>query len=215
MRNSLYILIIILTTFGCNSRKVHDAQKTTKFYFVNYNLELPSEVYLDTVEVEIETEIQDSVYSLTYSSLNDTIVYNFKESEYYQPKYYLNGEKVENNNFVFVSKKDYQINGHKFDVYKYARNPTGIDGCVTFFWTPEIGVIIKRSATWRNFSKLQTNDFDLNQKINLLTELIYQDTEFYKGCVEAQELIPKSIAKEFFDWKMQEMERELKIRNGM
>jgi hypothetical protein len=182
---------------------------------VSYDLEFLTELYLDTVEVKIETEIQDSIYSLTYLFSSDTVIYNLKESENYQPKYYRNGQKVENNDFVFVAKKDYQINGQKFDVYKYTRNPMGIDGCVTHFWSPEIGVIIKRSATWRNFSKLQTNNFDLNQKINLLAELIYQDTEFYKGCVEEQELVPKSIAKEFFDWKIKEMEKELKIKNGM
>lgn len=202
-------MIIILTNFACNSRKVDDKIKTTKFYFVNYNLELPSELYLDTVEIVIDTKVQDSIYALTYVFLNDnakdTIIYNLKESEYYQPKYYLNREKAEIDDFVFVSKKDYQINGQKFDVYKYAKNPIGIDGCVTHFWTPEIGVIIRRSATWRNFSKLQTNDFDFNQKINLLTELIYQDTEFYKGCVEEQVEVPKSIAKEFFDWKSKEI----------
>ena len=215
MKNALYILTIILTIFACNPRKVDDTQKKTKFYFVNYDLEFSPELYLDTIEVKIDTKIQDSIYSLTYLYPNDTIIYNLKASENYQPNYYRNGQKVATNDFVFVSKRDFEINGRKFYVYKYARNPIGIDGCVTHFWIPEIGVIIKCSATWRNFSKLQTNDFDLNQKINLLAELIYQDTEFYKGCVEEQELIPKSIAKEFFDWKMKEIERELKIKNGM
>ena len=155
---------------------------------MSYNLEFPAELNLDTLELNINTEIQDSVYSLTYINekdiVHDTVIYNLKESKNYQPEYYFNGEKAETNDFVFVSKKDYQINGQKFNVYKYARNPFAIDGCVTHFWTPKIGIIIKRSATWRNFSKLQTNDFDLNQKINLLAELIYQDTEFYKGCEE-------------------------------
>jgi hypothetical protein len=214
MKKALYILTIILAVFACDSRKVNDTQETTKYFFVIYDLELPAELNLDTIEVNISTEIQDSVYSLTYVNeyniAHDTVIYKLKESENYQPEYYFNGAKAETNNFVFVSKENSQINGQKFNVYKYARNPFAIDGCVTHFWTPEIGIIIKRSATWRNFSKLQTNDFDLNQKINLLAELIYQDTEFYKGCVEEQELIPKSIAKEFFDWRMKEMERELK-----
>lgn len=183
--------MLILSSFACKSDKIDEAQKLTKFYFVNYNMEFPSQLYLDTIKVNLDTKIQDSIYSLTYLYTNDTITYNLKESENYQPKYCVKRQEVENSDFVFVSKKVYQINGQKFEVYKYAKNPKGIDGCVTHFWTPKIGVIIKRSATWRNFSKLQTIEIDLNQKINLLAELIYQDTEFYKGCVQEQKSINK------------------------
>lgn len=108
-----------------------------------------------------------------------------------------------------MSKKESIIKGQYFPIYKFASNPLKIDGCYTHFWTPKIGILIARSSTWRNYRKLQTNNDSINDYINLLTEVIYQDTEFYKGCTEELELILKSDAKEFYNWKFKDIIEEV------
>ena len=171
------------------------------------------------MSIEYFKELQDSIYTLTYisrlTSDNDTVKIKLKESENFQPEYIHNGEKSKKEDFVFVSSREYKIEGQLFNVYKYAKNPFVIDGCITQFWTPEFGIIIKRSSTWRNFSKLRTSSKVNNQKIDLLFELINQDTEFYKGCYEELELIPKSDAQEFYEWKFKKIDKQFKEINGM
>jgi hypothetical protein len=57
-----------------------------------------------------------------------------------------------------------------------------MDGCVSHFWVPNIGIILKRNPSWRSFQKLRTNNDSINRQIELLTDVILQDQEFYRGC---------------------------------
>ncbi|MFB6320868.1 hypothetical protein [Saccharicrinis sp. FJH54] len=160
---------------------------------------------MDTTRIEYHQVLNDSIYSLTYIpkliDKNDTVKIIVKESKYFQPEYFYNRKKVD---FEFVSSREYLIEGELFCVYKYVKNPSVIDGCVTQFWNPDFGIVIKRSSTWKDFSKLQTNSENINRIINLLFDVINQDTEFYYGCKEELELIPKSDVREFYDWKFKD-----------
>lgn len=205
-----------MSLIGCNSKDKNVVDNRIDYFYVKYNLDCSTELYLDTVKIYQYDCFKDSIYTLNYiyieESKGDTITYKLSESESSNPEYLINGKINKHDEFIYVSRESYNIKGIEFKVYKYARNPFVIDGCVTHFWTPKIGIIITRSSTWRNYRKLQTNNDSINNYIDLLTEMIYQDVEFYKGCNEEFELIPKSDAREFYEWKLKDIEIN---KNGM
>jgi len=199
---NLFLFFTILIISCCSSEKIQTSNKSTQYFYVNYNLGKYSELYLDTTKVVYQSSTLDSIHTLIYESNVDTLVYKVKKSKNFQPEYFSREKLLNKSCFVYVSSKNFQIDGQVFYVYKYAYNPEGIDGCSTHFWSPDLGIFLKRFPTWRNFSKLQTNNTGINNQINLLAELIYQDTQFYQGCAEEVEIIPKSIVEEFFKWKL-------------
>ena len=204
-----------MTLTSCSFNKEKSVRNQTNYFFVKYDIECCTELLLDTVKVDYSVNAQDSIFILNYIYHDDlgtdSVTYKLQEldTDRNQPLFIENGEKYEDNDFIFVSMENFKIKGLDFKVYKYAKNPFAIDGCISHFWTPKIGIIIKRSSTWRNYSKLQTDNDSINEYIDLLTELIYQNTEFYKGCNEELELIPKSIAEEFFEWKFKKMKKQM------
>ncbi|MDF1547886.1 MAG: hypothetical protein P1P88_08680 [Bacteroidales bacterium] len=213
MKKLPYILYVVFLILGCNSESNKTLDKETNFFYVRYDLEhdfgYGLGLYLDTVNIKYNVEIEDSIYAIDYlytiDSITDTITYKLKESDNFKPEYLLNGKKKEFDDFVYVAKENYLLQNQSFDIYKYASNPMTIDGCMTHFWTPKIGVILIRSTTWRNFRKLQTDNDSINSYVNILTELIYQNNEFFKGCTEELELISKSDAKEFYSRKYKDI----------
>ncbi|MPQ48901.1 hypothetical protein GCQ56_18030 [Marinifilum sp. N1E240] len=142
-------------------------------------------------------ELKDSVYHLNYilrrESGVDSISYILGEDSISEPIYIVNNSKDRMRDFQFVEKNEFSINFKTYVVYKYAYNTSAIDGCVTHFWTPELGVFLIRSTTWRSMRILYSTNTAINDKINSLCRLIWQKPEFYFGCVERMELLPESM----------------------
>lgn len=172
MKIVIFILAFFLTIIGCKSINSKAIDKQPEYFYVQYNIECCTELYLDTVNVVYNINIKDSIYTLCYlyssNNIADTITYRLKESDKFEPEYFLNGKKDNNDSFFYVLNKNYKVKGIEFKVYKYANNPFVIDGCTTHFWVPKIGVLITRSTTWRNFQKLQTNNDSINEYINII-----------------------------------------------
>lgn len=82
---------------------------------------------------------------------------------------------------VFESelKKYYVINGEIFNVFKFVRDKNSVDGAVTYFFSPKIGLLLIRSNTWRNGEILapekdQKNYLQIEALIfNVLTDCNY------------------------------------------
>lgn len=214
MRQLLYIIFLLTIFQSCKSDQVADKDDLLTYYYVNYDIECCTELYLTENQIQYYHSITDSIYTLNYiffkdSISTDTITYLLKEDKTFYPKYLINRKNKDHDIFLFINSITFTID-KEYKVYKYASNPFVIDGCETHFWTPEVGIILTRSTTWRNFRKLRTNNDSINRKIDLLVELIYQDTEFYKGCLEEMELIPKKDAEEFYKWKFQDVKIQTK-----
>ncbi|ANQ52834.1 hypothetical protein MY04_5503 [Flammeovirga sp. MY04] len=182
MRNSL---IFILFIFGCQRTDIKQ-NFSVEYFYVNYDIENSFLVNTDTTKVEFFNAKKDSIETLTYiynqENNNDTVKIYLKQSQDYQPKYFTNGLEKDNYYFVFEDSKKYIINGNNYEVFKYSKNPLIIDGCISYFWVPNFGIILKRSSTWETYQKLQTNDLQLNNNLNLLEEVILSDTKFSSGC---------------------------------
>jgi hypothetical protein len=199
--------MLLTISQSCKTDQVAEKGELLSYYYLEYDIECCTELYLTENQVQYSNFITDSIYTLNYifnkdSISADTITYLLKENKNFEPKYLINGKKKDHDIFLFANSKTFTID-KEYKVYKYASNPFVIDGCVTHFWTPEFGVILTRSTTWSSFRKLRTNNDRISRKIDLLVELIYQDTEFYKGCVEELKLIPKKDAEKYYKWKLQ------------
>jgi hypothetical protein len=190
---------------GCQPEQAADKSQPLTYAYLNYDIDCCTDLRLTEEAVQYTPTVTDSIYTLRYifstdSISADTITYILKADAVFKPQYLVNGERQEHKFFTFVSTQDFTID-RKYTVFKFASKPFAIDGCVTHFWAPEFGIILTRSATWKSFRKLKTNNDSLNKKIHLLTELIYQDTKFYKGCTDAMELVRQKDFEEFHAWK--------------
>lgn len=209
MKAHLFSILFILVLQSCDPSQNVDPNENLTYAFLEYDLDCCSKLILTEKPVIFLQSNKKGQYSLKYvfkkdSFFTDTIIYELNEDINLEPKYFVNGEKKAIDEFRFVSWKTFNID-EEFKVYKYAKNPFTIDGCVTHFWTPKLGIILIRTVTWRKFQKLRTNNDSINRKIDLLTELIFQDTEFYQGCSEEFELISKEDLKKYYDWQLKQL----------
>ena len=198
-----YLFIFCLILQACSPEKDFNEGTAIKYFYVDYHIELLTEVQLIADTIEYLVSISDSVYTLQYinqkdSQLSDTVSYILKQSADFEPRFLMSGKPDKPYDLVYVDNRDFRINDKIYPVFKYASNTAAIDGCITHFWTPEFGIILTRSATWKSFSKLQTNSDSINKEINLLSEVIYQETSFYNGCTEEMELMQKDDAQKFY-----------------
>ncbi|MCT4664078.1 MAG: hypothetical protein N4A45_02450 [Flavobacteriales bacterium] len=184
---AVFVFLLGLVLFQINiSCGNHNEKLDRQYSYQDYNFQDYDGVVIRSFRVHFSMEIRDSVHKLRYiyedTEKQDTITFRLSENSDFLPEYFSNGKKS-NKVFDFVSSKNYTFNGQSYQVYKYARNYLAVDGCVIYFWCPNFGIILKRSATWRNYQKLQMNQPAENEKLNILVELLYQDSEFYKGCL--------------------------------
>ena len=197
----LYLATLLAVFQSCNPGNSVEKEVALRYFYINYEIALLSEVMMteDTLDY-VSSVSSDSIYTLEYVYPKSTDGYILRADSDFEP-IYISNAKDTSSSFVYVANQDFKINDRNYQVFKYASNPGSIDGCVTHFWTPEMGIILIRSSTWRNFSKLQTNNDSINKEINLLAELIYQDVAFYYGCTEEMELIPQADMEEYYQKK--------------
>jgi len=145
MKNIL-ITVLILGIFGCNKTEKEDS-----YFYLKHNYESYSSAYVDTLPMTFSHELNDSIYRLEYTLTGesgvDTISYFLKEDSNFAPVYVVNNNFDSMRDFQLVEKNEFSINFEPHTVYKYAYNTTAIDGCVTHFWTPDLGVFLIRSTT--------------------------------------------------------------------
>ena len=213
----LHLTILLAVIQSCSPGNSVGNEVPLKYSYVNYYVELASEVMLTVDSLDYLSSVSDSIYTLQYIYPKDTVGYVLRADSDFQPKYISKANDT-SDAFVYVAHQDFKINDRIYPVFKYANDPAVIDGCVTHFWTPEIGVILTRSSTWRNFSKLQTNNDSINSEINLLAEVIFQDVAFYYGCTGEMELMPQTDAQEYRNVKYKDLNVESEvdeyIKNG-
>ncbi len=82
-----------------------------------------------------------------------------------------------------IDRKFIRINYPKeqyYYVYRLLTYDHSIDSQTLHFWTPEYGIILSRSLTWRTFDRYEIlNDEIKNQTIRNICFLIIDDKDFY------------------------------------
>ncbi len=179
-----------------------------KLYYLSHNYESYTSACIDTIQTIQTAEVIDRVHHITYKMIRpdriDSITYILKEDTIFQPKYLWKNDIDSDSEFVLTDMKEFSVNFKQYRVYKYALNPNAIDGCVTHFWTPELGVFLVRSTSWRKMRVMYSTNSNKNDEITSLCRLIWQYPEFYFGCSERIHLIPDFIYNEFNDWYLKE-----------
>ncbi|PWD98232.1 hypothetical protein [Marinilabilia rubra] len=197
------ILVLIGLIFISSCRSLTD---NSELFYLSHNYESYTSAYIDTIRTIQSVEKEDSVYRIKYKVYEldriDTITYILKEDSSFQPEYQWNGDC--GSAFILADVEEFNLNFKSYKVYKYASNPRAIDGCVTHFWTPGLGVFLVRSTAWRKMRILYSTNEEINKEITSLCRLIWQYPEFYFGCNEKMEIIPNQIFEEFSDWYMNE-----------
>jgi hypothetical protein len=109
---------------------------------------------------ELKFELKDTIKVLTEGNWNKIDeVYKFIDRKGFKLYYY-------GNSYYFV---------YKILNYSYAIDSEGL-----IFWSPEFGIILERSLTWRSFARFEyLNDESKNEIIRHLCFSIMNDKEFY------------------------------------
>jgi hypothetical protein len=189
----LSLLIVFLsTTCSTPDKKVKQTDQKIEYSYIAYDWECCNMVELKEYPVNYSLTIKDSVYTLTYihrdkQQNNDTVIYILKEAERFNAEYFSRNHKGGDllpmvNSTSLLMYGDYPFKNGDYKVYKYSSGGFNMDACVTHFWVPEFGIILKRSTTWRGIQKLRTNNDSINRQIEVLVDMMYQDQNFYKGC---------------------------------
>ncbi|MDO1451776.1 hypothetical protein Q0590_36215 [Rhodocytophaga aerolata] len=189
----LVLLFSIFGLFSCARQEEEVAQPAGKleYSYIAYDLECCTMVELKQQPLQYSSSVKDSIHTLTYiyevEQTPDTITYILKEAQKFDAQLVSKGNHMRDHMLPMVNSTSLFFFGNaevkkEYKVYKYASNAVTMDGCVSLFWVPEIGIILKRNPSWRSFQKLRTNNDSLNRQIELLIDVIVQDQEFYRGC---------------------------------
>ena len=66
-------------------------------------------------------------------------------------------------------------------IYKFISLNPGIDNANYLYFTPKLGLVLKKSTTWPIFSELSRHYLDKEYTFNLLLSLVYNEKTFYNG----------------------------------
>ncbi|QHT70961.1 hypothetical protein GXP67_32095 [Rhodocytophaga rosea] len=234
--NAIIIIISLsLALLSCSQKNEAElSSKEIEYYYVEYNIECCTMAGVLKQKMLHSTTVKDSMYTLTYiiegKQKPDTLIYRLKENHTYIPQYEYN--TIPDKLFSLVGSTSILVWGDSlltrglkdtYKVYKYASNGASMDGCYSHFWIPQFGIILKRNPTWRNFQKLRTNNDSINRQIELLTDIIYQDQDFYRGCdfelpdegfeVEREQMIAER-EKKLVERQKKILEKQKRSRHG-
>ena len=176
----IYVLIIIslFVINGCNrSNRSALADNNRLIKYVKYSKHEVDDISIDTLKFSLEI-IQlngNKVFKYKNGKKNNIFNFNFINKT---------GELIHNNDTVMLHFLDkYEIKLLNTDdsetVYKFVSLEPSIDNANYYFVTPQLGVIIKKSATWPIYSELIQHYRDKENIFKLILSLIYNNMDFY------------------------------------
>lgn len=177
----LVILSIFLIVVGCSTTKNRlDDENSHQFvqYFV-FNRQEVNTIIVDTVEFNLIVRKNNEYSIFEYKNDNRKEIY---EINFFDPK----GFMVHSNDTVilhFLDKHEvvlFQTKGTT-TIYKFISLNPGIDNASYLYFTPKLGLVLKKSTTWPIFSELSKHYLDKEDTFNLLLSLVYNEKNFYNG----------------------------------
>lgn len=203
MKLSTLILTFLLPLFSFGQKLLVESQEI--YYFKN-EVSCWYSNFIQPVYATYNIEVKDSVYMINIKYKNSDRTsekeYILSTKENFNHQYfYINSEKKEEVKFKEVDHKNYLLNNEPYVVYKFASGYESIDGCINHFWCPKFGIIMTRSWTWCNYSRLMLNDPKTQLILDRLIEFLIMDYKFYSGCDEHRVLVPKDEYEEFLKYK--------------
>lgn len=189
-----------------SNNSIHEP--TDRFYYDNYFFETHDNVFVDKIYFDYKSTNINNTYNLLYlfeNSLNkyDSLTYIINNDTIVELNSVNNYKKK--NVYILDSMNTFILNNKSYLISRYLLDSYAIDGGKHYFWTPEYGIIIKRSPTWGHFSKLQSENDSINQILNRLFDSIAADMYFFLGA----SIIPKEDEEDFINMKVEKLKHTM------
>ncbi|NPV51727.1 MAG: hypothetical protein HPY60_11115 [Candidatus Methanofastidiosum sp.] len=176
----IYILTIFIT--GCqtnNSSLKTPDKKELEYCFINLHRHS-----IDTLfKTLIEKEYADSIFRLSYMNFYqyDTFNQRFEFPLSNSTNIYHNLRDTLENRLILCDKKLIWYNSNEYIVYKYLFDePLADDEEMHYFFVPEFGIVVEKSAAWGNYLKLIDNgNNEDSDDILFINEMIIFDSDFF------------------------------------
>lgn len=126
--------------------------------YTSYEYEA-NNIIISREKLEINTSNVEDQYKVEYCDKKGCVKYMLSTNSEGENKYIsLEGDTL---NLIFEGKSEYLINGKSYPIYKYLLNPLIIDGETQHFWSPQLGILLIKSSTWKSFKHLsETSQWD-------------------------------------------------------
>ena len=181
-RQIAFFILILLLFNSCDNKKLMQKEQT-KMVICGYSDIFQD--FIDTLDVLIK-RIDSTNYIYKSRSLDEN-----KWS--FELKFELEKDTVKVITEGNWNKKDevykaidrkavklYYYGNRYYFVYKILRYSPAVDSEGLIFWSPEFGIILERSLTWRSFGRFEyLSDDSKNEIIRHLCFLIMNDNKFY------------------------------------
>jgi hypothetical protein len=181
MRNIL-ILILLLIALSCQtdttSQKINDDEK------LEY-ISIRRTIYpIDTISRSlIREEYQDSIYRLSYLCFRqqDTLDEKFELPISNSKDVFYHLTDTSEYRLILLDEKMIRYVSNDYTVYKYLFDVKNADDEeMLYFFLPEFGIVIHKSAWWGNYDRLIDNGkVDDRDDIFFITEMIIFDSDFF------------------------------------
>lgn len=164
---NLYLLVL-LCTLSCSKK---DAEHRYSVY-TSYEYEA-NNIITSKEKLEINTSSVEGQYKVEYCDKKGCVKYILSTNSEGDNKYIsLEGDTL---NLIFGGKSEYLINGESYPIYKYLLNPLIIDGETQHFWSPQLGILLIKSSTWKSFKHLSETSQRDKTVLNPLLMILLND----------------------------------------
>lgn len=179
--NKIYFIwILLFITLSCKKEQETTLPVVKFIHIVDYS----EGVVIDTLAFTVHESHVNNKYKYAYTTNNDYTIYYDIDFENYNGRYYDSKDTCE---LKYKSKKKYILYPEQkcLDIYLYSKKTPDIDDDFDFYFTPSIGLVLKKSTTWHNVMQLfSVSNFIQNDSLSILIPLIYLDLYYSKECKE-------------------------------
>ncbi len=166
----MLVLGISLLSYSCNTKKCNCNTKRSTDSLVTFKY---FELFGNDVLVDTITDF------LKIKQIHENTIFEYSNSKFGKETFCVNflackGYKIFRNDttdLLYVEKYKIvmQPQNDSLDIYRFISNPLSIDGDQYLFFSPQLGIIMKKSTTWPTFSVL--SEHFLAQKNDIVSQL--------------------------------------------
>ncbi len=177
----LITLSVFLIGISCSttSNRIDDENNNLLVQYFVFNRQEVNTIVIDTVEFNLMYRKNRECSVFEYKADNRQEVYeiNFFDSTGFmvQTDDTITLHFLDKHKFILFSTQD------TITIYKFISLNLGIDNANFLYFTPKLGLVLKKSTTWPMFSQLSKHYLDKECTFNLLLPLIYNERNFYNG----------------------------------
>jgi hypothetical protein len=180
-RNIIFFILIIFIASCQTENTLHESEDKMELEYIFVGRTRHS---IDTVfKSIIEKEFADSIYRLTYRNFNKNDTFNqsfeFPISKSLTTYHHLHD--TSDYRLVFLDNKLIRYDSKDYTVFKYLYDDKNSDDEeMLYFFVPQFGIVITKSAWWGNYDRLIGNGNNADKDdLFFINEMIIFDSDFF------------------------------------